>query len=407
MNVYTDLRAIVLEKSTQREDMSMSCPPGRWLMLGHMDWLRVERIGSLGGSSNSVCLDQLREHRRDLSIKQSETSAYSQSLYVLRDFPVGQRTRVENFWNRPATFMAITRIHSNGQRQALFEKEINEKLCGAEQEGFGSVFPYDACPDTSQDGRLGKRVIYLHYRSLELSDVILVTKSDSVEGLLSCIGRLFTLETAGDIYSYYCISVIESERAASDDCIPLISARFAVRSSVACHSQIGRLQKIFSKPDGCPPPAFFVTGTEDINIIAYDTTSRQLRDIFLQILSMDDGFRQAFYDSTTRLGIRESSLCFASARTGESGSWQDPALVRSCGKLLESFMELYKKNPLINDWSRPLMELLNMLYHMSRNCVLWEMCYTLLNGLRGMICCVEEQVRRGGIDKKRKIKSCR
>lgn len=389
MRVYTDLRAIVMEKSMRREDMPMSCPPGRWMMLGHMDWLRVEQIDTRNACSTGACLDQVKTYSQHLSVSQAGAAMYSQPLYVLREFPDEQRTYVEAFWNQPAAFMTVTRVHSKGQSQERFESAITAQLNNAEKKNCNPVFPYDAHDESMLGSKLGKRVIYLYYRSLELSDVVLITKSDSVEALLSCIGRLFTLEAAGDIYSYYCISGSMVDYVVDDDRIPLISTRFAVRSAAVCHAQIEMLQQMFPGQDGNPSSAFFITGMEDINLITYDASSRKMRDIFQKILSMGDAFRQAFDDSTTRLGIEETYLHFGSSERGDAGSEQD--LILACEKLRDSYIALYKEHQFERDWVRPLMELLNMLYHMSTNCVLRQVCYTLLNGLRGMIHCVQEQ----------------
>ncbi len=399
MSVYTDLRAIVMEKSMHREDMRMACPPNGWLMLGHMDWLRVERIGSRLECSAGACLDRVKAYSQNLSVNQTKASVYAQPLYVLREFPDEQRKCVEAFWSRPAAFMTITRVHSTGQSQELFESAITAQMSGAERE----ILPYDACNETETESPLGKRVVYLYYRSLELSDVILITKSDSVEALLSCIGRLFTLEDAGDLYSYYCISGSEAGRALDNDRIPLISTRFAVRSAAACHNRIGGLRKMFPDQDGNPSPAFFITGMEDINLITRGRSSRELCDIFRRLLSMGD-FYLAFNESTTRLGTEEASLYFhSSGTTGGASAGED--LVQACEELRDSFVALYEKHPFERDWVRPLMELLNMLYHMSGNCVLRQVCYILLNGLRGLLHCVQEQfcVESFSIKKDREI----
>lgn len=394
MSVYTDLRAIVMEKGTHRKEMFISCPPDSWLMLGHMDWLRVERVGSHSDGSAGAHLDQLKAYSQNLSVNQAKASAYAQPLYVLREFPDEQHTCVEAFWNRPSAFMTITRVHSTGQSQELFESAITAQLNGTEEdESFGSILPYDAYIETEPEARLGKQVIYMYYRSLELSDIILITKSDSVEALLSCIGKLYTLEEAGDIYSYYCISGSEVKRAVDNDSIPLISTRFAVRSASACHDKLKALRELFPNQDGKPSSAFFITGMEDINLITCSRSSWNLCDIFRRILSMGENFYLAFNESTTRLGIEETSLHFSLPKTGKPSDTPSDAqdLVRACKELRDSFVTLYEKHPLESDWVRPLMELLNMLYHMSGNCVLRQVCYILLNGLRGMIHCVQEQ----------------
>lgn len=383
MDVYTDLRVIIMKKSAPQEGKSITCPTGAWLTLGHMDWIMVETLSALPADSAGVCLDQVRSCSQKLSVDPASASMYSQPLYILREFPSLQRKAVNQFWEKPAAFMTITRVHSAGQGQAPFEEAIDQQLKDAAL-AYDGELPEDC---------LGDKVVYLYYRTLELSDIILVTKSDSAASLLTCIGRLYTLEAAGDIYSYYCIArselyFAEMARARGDDCIPLISTRFAVRSAARCRERIKELQAMFPSMEGRPSPAFFITGIEDINLIAYDNSSRQLCGIFQKILSMEDGFWSAFDSSTTRLGIKEESLCAFQPGPGVGGVRGD--LSRACKDVLDSFLACYQEHPFDQDWVRPLIELLNMLFRMSKNCVLWQVCYILLNGTRGIVRCVEE-----------------
>lgn len=383
MDVYTDLRAIIMKKSVPQEEKSITFPTDAWLALGHMDWIIVKTLPALPANSAGVCLDQVRSCSQALSVDPVSASTYSQPLYILREFPLAQREAVNQFWEKRSAFMTITRVHSAGQGQAPFEDAIDQQLKDAAL-AYDGELPEDC---------LGDKVAYLYYRTLELSDIILVTKSDSASSLLTCIGRLYTLEAAGDIYSYYCIArselyFAEMARARCDDCIPLISTRFAVRSAAQCRKRIKELQAMFPSMEGHPSPAFFITGIEDINLIAYDNSSRQLCTIFQKILSMEDGFWSAFDSSTTRLGIKEESLCAFQPGPGVGGVREDLAL--ACKDVLDSFLACYQEHPFDQDWVRPLIELLNMLHRMSKNCVLWQICYILLNGTRGIVRCVEE-----------------
>ena len=103
---------------------------------------------------------------------------------------------------------------------------------------------------------------------------------------------------------------------------------------------------------------------------------------------MENGFWSAFHNSTTRLGIKEESLCDFQLRPDTVDVREYLAL--ACREVRDSFLAIYKRNSFNQDWVRPLMELLNMLCRMSENCVLWQICYILLNGTRGIVHCVEE-----------------
>ena len=91
------------------------------------------------------------------------------------------------------------------------------------------------------------------------------------------------------------------------DCVPLTSTRFSVRSVGACRALLLALQNIFTNVT--EQPAFFVTGMEDINLISYNNSSRQICQIFRNILALGSDFWRAFENCTTRASGRAPSSC--------------------------------------------------------------------------------------------------
>lgn len=401
-DTYTDLRAVVMEKNIQRENISIPQPSDGWLVLGHMDSVHVKRISLSPKESLGAHLDRVQAHNQSFFtqlIEERKNSVHFQSLYILQEFSEKEYTRVEAFWNQPSAFLTITRIHSTGQDQASFESDIDRQLCLAGKENVRLPLSNQQSDSVESKNCLGEQVAYLRYKCLELSDVILISKSDSAEALLSLIGCLFVLETVGDIYSYYCISNSElsgqSELAVNSDCISLISTRFSVQKANEFHRQIATLETMFRNPNpNVPSSAFFVSGMEDINLVTYNKSSRQLCEIFQKLLSTKKDFNMVFEDSTTRLGIFEDKLLqdFISSKKSKSNGDQD--LTNECEILRNSFFDLCKQHSLKKDWVRPLMELLNMLYYMSMNCILRQVCYVLLNGLQGLVYCIGEQAKQ-------------
>lgn len=127
---------------------------------------------------------------------------------------------------------------------------------------------------------------------------------------------------------------------------------------------------------------------EDINLISYDNSSQRICKIFRSILNLDSSFWQAFENCTTRLGIRESTLPLWNSRTDDSPLKED--LTNAYLRLKDTLAHLRRTKRLNQDWGRPLGELINLLSHISQNCVLWQVCYILLNGIQGIIRRVEE-----------------
>lgn len=382
VTTYTDLRAIIMEKASRQVDGPITYPQGVWLTLSHMDWTHVEAINPDEKEPNQVRLDQIAARNQKLSSSTSKHSLYSQPIYIMREFPSSDKAKIEHFWSISSAFMVITRVHACIQSQQTFESALERWLQSAD---VGKIQSYK---QANLHGALGNNVLFLYYRTLELSDVIMVTKSDSIQALLNCIGLLYTLPDVGDIYSHYCINQSEllagAEKSVSDDSIPLISSRFAVRKARDCHNLLPSLRRWFSATDPDKPvPAFFVTGTEDINVITYNRSSREICRIFRNILQKGNDFWCTFDGCSTRLGLDESSLSFPERET---------ALGKPVGELARVYRELRKEfadsmrvRRWNKNWVRPLRELLNELANISDNCVLQQMCYILLNGVRGIV----------------------
>lgn len=386
---YTDAKALILEKDVQKGDNRGPCPDGSWLTLGHMDWLQVRPLSG-PESCVGIPLDRVDECSQNLSVDGNADFMYRQPLYIFQEFPLVRQEAVDHFWTQPAAFMVITRLHSNGQSQKSFEEAVDQQLQRRDLPPECPDVPIFFWNDTPSGERLDRSVTCLRYRTLELCDIILIAKSDSVESLLTYSGRLYSLPETGDTYSYYCINENEFSPtgglAVEDDCVSLTSTRFSVRSASACRTLLPSLQKIFA--NGTERPAFFVTGMEDINLISYDNSSQRICKIFRSILKLDSSFWQAFENCTTRLGIRESVLPLWNSRT--DGSLLKEDLAEAYQRLKDSFTYLRRTNRLNQDWVRPLGELINLLSHISQNCVLWQVCYILLNGIQGIIRRVEE-----------------
>ena len=394
MSNYTDAKALILGKDVRRGEDRGSRPAESWFTLGHMDWLQVR---ALSGPKIrcGIPLDKVSACSQNLSVDKDADFMYRQPLYIFQEFLPAQREAVERFWSQPAAFLVITRLHSNGQSQELFEEAVDRQLRRRDLPPGcpdALIFPWG---DTLPDGRLEHAVTYLRYRTLELCDIILIAKSDSVESLLTYSGRLYSLPETGDTYSYYCINGNELSPvgglAVDGDCVPLTSTRFSVRSAGACRALLPALQDIFANETG--RPAFFVTGMEDINLISYNNSSRQICQIFRNILALGVDFWRAFENCTTRLGIRESTLPLWDSQINDPPLKAD--LTEAYQRLKDSFTYLRRMNRLNQDWVRPLGELINLLSHISQNCVLWQVCYILLNGIQGIIRRVEEWSSNG------------
>ena len=381
---YTDLKAIIMEKNIRKGDRPSLYPIEGWLALGHMDWIQIQTVPGVDCSSRGIYLQQMKEYSQSLYNSGSPKSIYRQPLYILREFPSATREKVDHFWSWPSAFMAVTRIHSNGQGQKQLEADIECQFRKNNGNKGSYIFPWSEIPTRTE--RLEHRVMYICYRTLELSDMILVAKSDSAEALLSCIGQLYFLPDAGDVYSYYCVGMNELSptggQAVDDDCISLLSIRFDVRDAQACRPLIQALQSHLAPQSA---KAYIITGMEDVNLITYDNSSQKLCSLFRNIISMGNDFRQAFKGCITRLGLQESRISIYSPNSDTPPALKEKLTNAYC-RLERSFVSSLNDSTVRNkDWVHPLGEMINLLSRISQDCVLWQISYILLNGIQGIV----------------------
>lgn len=372
---YTDIRAIHMERERKHRFTSSEVS---WMTLGHFNWTHVDNLSDKLSNNTEVDLDGIRRQNLAIINQKTKRKSYCQPIYILREFDYTQKRNVNAFWDRPAAFMVITRIHSSLLNQLDFEKSVDEHL-------------EDSNPIDTREA-LSKTVIYLRYRTLDLSDVVLVMKSDSVYSLMYALGRLYSTPTIGDIYSYYCIRQEElmdnqdSSLAVTTDSRILASIRFAVHDASLMESFLRELKDLPQFTESAEQKCvFFVTGTEDINAIATNLSSAGLCRIFaffLYTLDEQKPYYNAVDDITTRIGIPEGDLIIdQESRTNRSDA-NDLTVVYS-GLRLQLISAL--ANEVQKDWHRTIIETVDSLIEMSTDSVLRPVCFILLGAVNGVV----------------------
>lgn len=334
--------------------------PDEWLVLGHFDTLTIEQL-----SSDDPPLKTIRENvggkktageAAGANAKETDT-AYCHPTYLVSEgvdlFP--------RFLQEDRPFMFFTRIHSS---------EMENVGIDSLQKKLRAIFEKN--PD----------IPYFYAQTLELSDLVLLSKSNSIVRLLSVLEELSNSPEVGDIYSYCCISQAGLTRAPgagymdSSDHIGLVSMRFAVRDNLTS----ARVQ-VEKWVGGWAHKCFFVTGTEDVNLILHNISSSDLV-LLLKDMVMDGGkLWEHFDDMTTRLGILIRDLSVDAPKHQDD---PQPRILCAYQRLYDQLINHQTELVSVN-WFRPLLQMLNTLKTVAENCILNQLCYVLLDGLQGLM----------------------
>lgn len=418
-----DSRVILMGRSQKHLGDSVTLEPGYWLTLGHFDWAKIELIKKNDSSPQNpptkVNLADIWNNNSRLSIDQDRKNAtYWHPIYIVREFD--ELKEPDMFWAQKAAFMLICQIRSkwtsinNTTRQVSqvsFEYAVDE--CVSKTNGV--IFLND---DTKKP--LCQKSCYIRYRTLALSDIVLILKSDSLRSLMDILGNLQALPCVGDLYSYCCINpcIFDSnpELPVTNDSISLMSIRFSIRNTwksrqyltetvgTVTNPAAGTLWQLAYDSSMSVEEPYFITGTEDINLQIKNLTSQQLCRS-LQCLLQIQGYPSrnpksksaeiwdAFDDMVTRLGIPENRL---PVKTDLSCNANDTDLKEIYGNLLARFQKIMKDSidsgfSITNyDWIRPIAELLEGMKSISGNNLLRQFCFVMLGGMVGIVDKCEE-----------------
>lgn len=374
-NQYTDIRVIQLARENE-------CSPPKnsssWMMLGHFRWAYITDLTNKLSKETKVDLDGIRQYNLSLVERKKHKKSYCQPIYILREFCEIDKEYVSYFWSKPATFMLITRVHSTLLDQSSFE-EILDSCMGDFKKNLG-------------DAPLSENVIYIRYRTLDLSDEIIVMKSDSVLSLMAALGRLYSEKAVGDMYSYYCVrniertKLVDDQNAIKNDSTIMASIRFSVRDARKTETFLEKMLKLDPFREGADEKIFFVTGVDDINAIALNISSYTLctliNFLYSEIHTEETPWELAVDDATTRVGIPKNNLVICEQNTLIPD--QQEKLYKVYKAMRDKVIDATPTNS-VKDWHRTLIELLDSLMDISINCVLNQVSFILLGPVRGIV----------------------
>lgn len=180
-----DFRVIELSKSSQTDSLRRklsAVDTNSYICLGHFDCLCVKKLDA-GFPLEAIEQDfQQRDN-------------YNYPLYIFH-YPSTSFKELEHFWNMKACFMTVSRVHFSPSAEAdvqLLKKALTSlHQGGPEPEGPGE-----------QTIRIGGELIRaVFYHTLELGDLVVILKSNSLPACLDAIRRIMEVAQVGDVYSF-------------------------------------------------------------------------------------------------------------------------------------------------------------------------------------------------------------
>ena len=374
-----DVRELNMERGlNDRPDIS----GGRvWFTLGPFNWLYVARIDNDDGG-RAVPLDKLRGNTNQMTCDDQKNDSYYQHTYLMREYPVDHIVAVDEFWSTPAAFMIVTRVNGNTPQQLSLEESISSSL--------GSSFT-----SLSQEERwnnLSTGYIYEQYRTIDLTDVVVILRAQTITPLLQAMGKLYKNDQIGDTYSVCCIehgTIISTPTALKNDDIQFLSMRLSVKNSSACDKMLQELQNFWENLNTSHsfPPPVIVTGPEDINVVFSGITTYDMCQLYHFLLgSTRRSLRYAIDDIISRIGIDNRDIQPPEIiETQEEGSSVAEDVISVFYKRLKIQLSKININPLEVSWLQPLNEVLNALISIGKNSILRQLCYILAVPLHQVI----------------------
>lgn len=367
-----DLRVIELSKSSPASTLKEKLDEpdaNSYVCLGHFDYIKVT---PLSGSS------QLEAIEKDFK----ERDNYSCPLYIFH-YSLEDRTVLDNFWNVKSCFMTISRIHFTPHAQnrvGQLQNALKKLHQGPPLE--------DKQPSELSICVLDELVHMVFYHTLELGDLVVVLKSNSIMSCLETIRRMMEVSQVGDVYSFcgihskLCRPEVEkavltweaeadkqpwfrmSAGKAMERKIPHASIRFSVIST--------NNAKVIWNEVGCSP--YFISGTADALIDFKDVPVKQLvgyiSRLAVRTFNAGKGQRISIYDAfgdiITRIGGEYGTVYEDALPLGPGASV--PALKSAQDTLKEAVCSIPEKHK-NSRWYPILLAQTDTLIAMMGNCI--------------------------------------
>lgn len=331
-----------------------------WALIGHFDELECSEL-------KAMTLEQIQDYNSTV-FKQDSKESYHHTIFLIHNSSCGRTPEDDQrFWNTGMDFVSITRIH--------FPQTVGL------QKQYDEITEYFASLSSSPEY---KQICWRTYYTMELSDMVLVSKSPCLQ-VLSRWSLLATkTKLVGSAYTYLGIPGMWVDNSSSlpstlkTDIIDFLAIRFSIQG--------GNVNSALSSIRNCigqdfTTPVFRVAGNEDAIICGQNVPTENLVRLYQEWYSDDSDVLTTFRDIITRLGadwsVTPPPMETASYQRQETEleKYSTAVLdkVHNCVLCIEDLQDA--------QWLRPLVTLTNALVHMSQSATLDEPVFLILPGL--------------------------
>ena len=342
-----------------------------WFTLGYFDALRLQLPAANGAGENMV-----KRIYRDINMQSQHTNAkiYTHPLHIISNLADGAKAeRYRRFFEESTPFLCVTFFQCSPLLQKSpiqLEQEADALL----------VQTIKALGDDEQ-----RKLHYVIYQTLNLSDFVVLWKTNSLQWLLKALQALHTSDFVGDLHSipavrYDCLMLFQNglSREGSrpvEEKIDQIITRYIVRDSKLASEFFQAL------PDEIREEPFFSTGVEDVSTVRQDVSTQTLfktlgHRLFDQKASAQ--FHSAFLDCETHLGLSGYSSNVAQVQKTDLQDYCER--LNQCYSIVKNKVISLSEDGLDSDWLRTAGNLYHSLLDMSRNAVADGFCYLVIDG---------------------------
>ncbi len=361
-------KALTLSKSHFRQKNGIPQRGGPLISLGYFDSLQIIPL------VESNWLQELWKKGIEWSGSISLETHYH-PIYITA-LP-GEQAE-DRFWDIETQFTFVTLLHYSPKPE--FKK--GERFSNVSQ----CIKAFTAPPSRWKRGITCRDAYAACYRSLHLSDMVIIWKSDSLVNLLEQLHQLYRDPQIGDLrtvcsFRFSCAGEISPF---AEEKIPYAMVSFCVRDSAAVDEFTRRV-----RDKGCAwwpeQGGYFTTGTRDLEVVLQNVTVGQFMKciaLWFQNPDINEWYQKAFYESSTHLGLWDDQQ-----DRGRTFLEEKSPLTKTCEELFKDFQSLRRQlrertGAAELSWTRVVSSQLSALADMSRICVLDGFCYLILDGVQ-------------------------
>ena len=336
-----------------------------WATLGHTDEMEISDI-------RDMTLADISEFNDEICARDS-ADAYHHVVYLIdTGNNDGAQLADSKIWADDNAFLSVTRLHfpDTTKLKAHFDQLQNH---------IRKVV----------SDKVYKEISWRVYYTMELSDMVLISKSKSFQALSRWSLLATKCRDVGKAYTYFCIpgklldgSPIDCAPDIEQDCIDFVAVRFALRDYRA-DKELLAARELLGVEHTQPP--YRVAGNEDAIICGQDIPVSNILKLYTNWYQ-NDKFFCVFRDISTRIGTKWDRIPPNPVKhtLNEKNEKKLETYARCVAEkvqkqvLVKSPKGITSEN---DEWMRPLVELTNALVHMSSSATLDEPVFQILPGI--------------------------